>query len=97
MRKFTPSSLIRAQLLPQRTDSTPAALFAIPRLFLLPAQQRSLAAIHDRDYLGPEICFSSTVPCPLPAEGPGSGLDYKPPDERTLKLGKSRSILLLEA
>jgi len=33
------------------------------------------------------------VPCPLPAEGPGSGLDHKPPDERTLKLGKTIRIL----
>jgi hypothetical protein len=55
-----------------------------------PVQTRGLANVRDhREYNSSELWFTPAKPHLLPAEGPGSGLDHKPPDERTLKLGKS--------
>jgi hypothetical protein len=47
---------------------------------------------NDKDLgLSQDIWFSSNAPLLLPVEGPGSGFDHKPPDERTLRLGKSKT------
>lgn len=50
---------------------------------------RSFANIREPDFTLKELSFSGTGPRGTP-EGPKEG-DYKPPDERTLKLGKSKS------
>jgi hypothetical protein len=54
--------------------------------------KRTLANI--RDFQENDVWFSNSIPCPqLSDSGPGSGNDHKPPDERTLKLGKSECVL----
>lgn len=54
---------------------------------------RGFAKVRDNKELGlnKEIWFGSNAPLLLPVEGPGSGFDHKPPDERMLKLGKSKA------
>ncbi|KAF2397203.1 hypothetical protein EJ06DRAFT_482276 [Trichodelitschia bisporula] len=54
-----------------------------------PQPRRQLANIRDEDRGSSEQWFSGTMPSLRPGntEGPGSGNDHKPPDERTLKLG----------
>jgi len=56
--------------------------------------KRTLANI--RDFQENDVWFSNRIPClQLLDSGPGSGNDRKPPDERTLKLGKSKRYLIL--
>jgi hypothetical protein len=50
---------------------------------------RCFARVQDLDSLNREVWFSSSAPRSSPDLG-GSGGDHKPPDERTLQLGKSR-------
>jgi hypothetical protein len=91
MRKFTPSALTRVQLLhPKRAAPE---LFASAIKPAQPTQTRSLANVRDvrgQDFA--ELWFNVAGPSLRPSEGPGSGMDYKPPDERTLKLGKSKYL-----
>ncbi|KAE9982453.1 hypothetical protein BLS_006033 [Venturia inaequalis] len=90
MRRFKPTSLRRAQLLPQHQRP---CLIHLDRAHAH-QQQRNLANLHDKDSRYPEVWFSGTSPtCQVPTEGPGSGLDHPPPDERKLKLGKTIRIL----
>ena len=53
---------------------------------------RCFARVHDLDQLNRDVWFSSSAPRGLPDP---SGGDNKPPDERTLQLGKSRSNCFL--
>jgi hypothetical protein len=55
---------------------------------------RCFARVHALDQLNREVWFSSSAPRGLPDSigGSSSGGDNKPPDERTLQLGKSRLI-----
>jgi hypothetical protein len=88
MRKFTPSALVRPQLLQPKTAAFKSCVSS--NTSITPPQSRSLANVRDlREHDFSELWFSSPGPSLRPVEGPGSGLDYKPPDERTLKLGKS--------
>lgn len=91
MRRFKPTSLRRAQLLPQHQRP---CLIHLDRAHPH-QQQRNLANLHDKDSRYSEVWFSGTSPtCQVPTEGPGSGLDHPPPDERKLKLGKSTSFYI---
>lgn len=89
MRRFKPTSLCRAQLLPQQQRPCLVHLDqALPH-----RQQRNLANLHDKESRSDETWFRSTSPTyQVITEGPGSGLDHQPPDERKLKLGKSMSF-----
>ena len=81
MRKSVSAGLPRAHVVKPR--STAALLWATIR----PAH-RSLAIAREADSTVSELWFTSSIPCPLPEIGGDHG---KPPDERTLKLGKSKS------
>ncbi|KAJ9665400.1 hypothetical protein H2201_004478 [Coniosporium apollinis] len=59
---------------------------------ILRQPRRSLANIREPDSFLSGVWFSSTPPCPTPTN-PGNGSDVQPPDERTLKLGKTIRIL----
>ena len=66
-------------------------------------QRRGLAKVNGNEKelgLAQDAWFNGTGPSAFPVEGPGSGLDHRPPDERTLKLGKSefhvRSVISLD-
>lgn len=50
---------------------------------------RCFARVQDADQINREVWFASSAPRAAPELGTGS--DKKPPDERTLQLGKSRS------
>lgn len=56
---------------------------------------RCFARVHDLDQLNREVWFSSSAPRGLPDPSGGGGSDNKPPDERTLQLGKSRCSCFL--
>jgi hypothetical protein len=51
---------------------------------------RCFARVQDLDHLNREVWFSSSAP--RSSSEPGSGGNHKPPDERTLQLGKSRHV-----
>lgn len=91
MRRFKPASLRRAQVLPQHQRPCLVHLDQpLPH-----RQQRNLAKLHDKDSRSDEVWFTGTSPTfQVPTEGPGSGLDHLPPDERKLKLGKSMSFYI---
>ena len=99
MRTFAPTvSTVRATT---SFWSQPAAAASAQWRILLPAaarwlgvggqQRRGLAKVNNAKELGlgQDAWFSSTGPSAYPVEGPGSGQDHRPPDERTIKLGKS--------
>ena len=50
---------------------------------------RGLANVRDAEGLSLGVWFNNTPRPSLPAPSPGPPQDHKPPDERTLKLGKS--------
>ncbi|KAK5257160.1 hypothetical protein BJ546DRAFT_1035116 [Cryomyces antarcticus] len=95
MRKLPPSSLIRvphglthkplaaAVAACQPTSTTPSS---IPR-----QSRRNLAAVRNADGLASGVWFSGSSHQHLPAEL--GGADHNPPDERTLKLGRTIRIL----
>jgi len=59
-------------------------------------QRRGLAKVNGNEKelgLAQDAWFNGTGPSAFPVEGPGSGLDHRPPDERTLKLGKTIRLL----
>jgi hypothetical protein len=96
MRALAPTSSIRA---------SSSALVASPRhhgvviaaaRWLHVSPRRLLANVNGGKELGvkQDVWFTSAGPAAHPAEGPGSGLDHRPPDERTLKLGKSMTCFL---
>lgn len=102
MRTSALKSTVRA------TQSIESSSSAQQRALLSPAvrwlqrkqqQHRGLAKVNNGKELGlaHDVWFNSTGPSAYPAEGPGSGLDHRPPDERTLKLGKSMNSSLLLA
>ncbi|KAB2579235.1 Tubby [Lasiodiplodia theobromae] len=80
MRCTPPSRLARAYRLPSRTPSAavPAVRYGVRRFAKV--QQPEAAE-----------WFSASTPSPLPPEHKGE--DGKPPDERTLKLGKTIRVL----
>lgn len=83
MRKVATSNLTRAHVVVPRTS--PPVLYAA-----LKQTHRGLANIRDTDRIFSEAWFSSSVPRLSAAEsGFNNTNDAKPPDERTLKLGKS--------
>lgn len=97
MRKLTPSSFTRAHLLRTRraavAESTPCSKSSEQ------LQKRCLANVRDVDAhhsSSSKLWFTSTTPSRV-QEGPGGGLDYKTPDERTLKLGKSKNHCILRS
>lgn len=76
---------LRVPLLSPKSKSFAAAPFALR----VGQVKRTLANI--REFQDRDVWFSNSIPCPQVSDsGPGSGKDHKPPDERTLKLGKSR-------
>lgn len=88
MRTPLPSRLFRAQhaVTPgTATARAGASAFCAARGPLI---RRSFAKVSDPELLANDLWFSSTAPRPSP-EAPGGEDDHKPPDERTLKLGKS--------
>jgi len=90
MRTSAGRSLLRVQLLSPKSKSLAAAPFALR----VRQVKRSLANI--RDLQECDVWFGSSIPCPqLSDSGLGSRNDHKPPDERTLKLGKSKRYLTL--
>ncbi|OCL10119.1 hypothetical protein AOQ84DRAFT_7258 [Glonium stellatum] len=84
MRRLSSSSRIHAQRITSKNlaCSVPVALRQ---------PQRTLANIRERNIPLSKTWFTSTVPCTFPPEL--SGQDHSPPDERTLKLGKTIRIL----
>ena len=85
MRRLSSSSRTHAQriTLKNLASSTPVALRQ---------PQRTLANIRERDISLSKTWFTSTVPRISPPELRGQ--DHSPPDERTLKLGKSKYLCL---
>lgn len=86
MRTPLPSTLFRAQhAVTPGAATAEASVFRAARGSL---SRRLFAKVRDRELLSNDLWFSSTAPKPAP-ETLGGGEDGKPPDERTLKLGKS--------
>jgi hypothetical protein len=57
---------------------------------------RCFARVQDLDQLNREVWFSSSAPRGTPDPSGGGSGDNKPPDERTLQLGKSRLAAFLQ-
>jgi hypothetical protein len=87
---FMRTSLAKSPLRAQLLCSKPTSLAALPFAIVLQRARRSLANVRDSPKQGSNVWFAgSTAPFQVSNSGPGSGRDHKPPDERTLKLGKS--------
>ena len=93
MRTSLAKSLLRAQLL----SSKPSGLAASPFAVVLRRARRGLANVRDSQKQSSSAWFSgSSASFQVSNSGPGSGKDHKPPDERTLKLGKSELKSLIQ-
>ncbi|KAF2097439.1 hypothetical protein NA57DRAFT_77697 [Rhizodiscina lignyota] len=66
-----------------------------PLLFFnsIPPIARGLANVRDIEGTFSHVWFNTTPRCPLPLPSQGQFQDHEPPDERTLKLGKTVRIL----
>ena len=92
MRKITPISLRRAPqyaLTARSSASTPSPLPPYTTFF---SPCRSLAQVQTRGDAFPEVWFTSSGPPRRTLDDCGHDTQRKPPDERTLKLGKSKSL-----
>ncbi|KAK5137080.1 hypothetical protein LTR08_001089 [Meristemomyces frigidus] len=95
MRTLLPSRLLRAQYAALRSPA-PATLALVntatarcdPQACL--KHCRCFAHVNDSDRINRDVWFTSAVPRYSP---PGHENDHKPPDERTLQLGKTVRIL----
>lgn len=87
--QMTPIRLTRTRLPSSlRPRHTFAAAWTCPRAWL--RNDRYFAQVQGLDRVNKDIWFTSTVPRSVPLECQG---DHKPPDERTLQLGKSVRVL----
>lgn len=91
MRTRLPSSLFRPRH--AVTGAASRVVAHAPAIAGSHVWTRSFARVQDPEILSDQLWFSSTAPRPRP-DGVGSGGDHKPPDERTLKLGKSEELLI---
>lgn len=94
MRTLLPSRLLRSQhaaLRPPAPVVRPAintTASCDPRACL--RNCRCFAHVNDIDRINRDVWFTSTIPRYI---APGEGSDHKPPDQRTLQLGKTVRIL----
>ena len=94
MRALAPTSSVRALLSPSSAVSQRRLGISAAR-WLHSSQRWRLAKVTDGKELGlpQDVCFTSTSPAAYPVDVPGNGSDHTPPDERTLKLGKSMPLI----